>query len=177
METELKPVVIEGFHSVGLLQPTKWDYRFMKMADLQVAQWSKDSTKVGCVLVNGNDIVSTGYNAIPEAINDDIKERNERPEKYHWYVHAEINAIISAARQGKSTMGCYAYLNWYPCDKCAAALVNAGIIRVYCDKAPDWSDKTWGEGFNRTRTIFHEAAVDVVYMNCTVNRKGIDESR
>ena len=149
----------------------KWDGRFMRLADLEVAQWSKDrSSKVGCVLVKNREIVTTGFNGMPRGVNDDVEERHERPEKYKWFHHAELNAVVNAARQGKSTLGCDAYLNWYPCDHCAGVLVNAGIRRVYCDEEPEWDHERWGDDFKRAKTILDEGGVEVVYMEYDANR-------
>ena len=40
------------------------------------------------VIVGKNkEIVSTGYNSFPRGINDNLKERQERPEKYYWFEH------------------------------------------------------------------------------------------
>jgi len=86
---------------------SKWDVRFMEFTDLTVAQWSKDrSSRVGAVIVKDREIVTTGFNGLPRGCNDDNEARHERPEKYSWFIHAEPNAIINAARQGKSTLGC-----------------------------------------------------------------------
>lgn len=155
---------------------TKWDMRFMRLADLEIAQWSKDqSSRVGCVLVKDREIVTTSYNGLPRGCDDNVPERHERPEKYHWFHHAELNAVVNAARQGKSTLGCDAYLNWYPCDHCAGVLVNAGIKRVYCDQEPEWEHENWGEGFKRAKTILREGGVEVIYMNYNAHRKGVKE--
>lgn len=155
----------------------KWDYRFIELADTKIAQWSKDrSSKVGCVLVRDREIISTGYNGMPRGVNDNVDARHERPEKYHWFHHAELNAVVNAARQGKSTVGCSAYLNWFPCDHCAGVLVNAGIIAVYCDQKPDWNDEKWGEDFVRAKTILIEGGVNIIYLNYNANRKGFNQS-
>lgn len=45
-------------------------------------------------------------------------------------VHAEIVAIGSAARRGRSTAQCTAYITMPPCKNCFAALVEAGIQRI-----------------------------------------------
>jgi dCMP deaminase len=56
-------------------------------------------------------------------------------------VHAEIKAISHAARDGIGLDGSTIYMNeWFPCDNCAKAIVEAGIIelvtpdKVYEDK-------------------------------------------
>ena len=45
-------------------------------------------------------------------------------------IHAEIAAIGHAARHGRSTNQCTAYITMPPCKKCFAALYSAGICRV-----------------------------------------------
>ena len=77
-------------------------------------------------------IVSTGYNSFPRGIDDNVAERQERPEKYFWFEHAERNAIYNAARIGVSTKGCTMFLTCdIPCADCARGIINAGIIKVY----------------------------------------------
>ena len=74
-----------------------WLEYFYDMANL-VAKKSKDqSTKIGAVIVGAdNEIRSTGYNSFPKGLNDDLQERQERPEKYYWIEHAERNALYNA---------------------------------------------------------------------------------
>ena len=151
----------------------KWDLRFMRIADLEVAQWSKDrSSKVGAIIVKDKEIVTSGYNGFPRGCNDDVEARHERPEKYKWTIHAEKNAVINAARQGKSTLGCDMYVNWYPCDQCAGLIVNSGIKRIFCDKEPDWNDLKWGEDFKRAKIILEEGGVEMIYMDYDAHRQG-----
>jgi len=154
----------------------KWALRFMKTADLEVAQWSKDrSSKVGALIVREKDIVVTGYNGFPRGVDDDVEERHQRPEKYQWVIHAETNAIINAARQGKSTMDCDMYVNWYICDRCAGNVVNAGIKRLFCDQEPDWDDpRSESFGFLRARQILLEGGVEVFFLNYNSHRQGLD---
>ena len=162
-------------------KPTKWDERFMRIADMEVAQWSKDqSSKVGCVIVKDRRIISTGYNGMARGINDDVPERHERPEKYEWFVHAEPNCIINAAREGVSTLGADMYLNWYPCHICASYIKQAGIKRLFVDQEPEWDHHKWGEGFVRAKTILEEEKdgqhkVEVIYMNYIAHRRGVPE--
>ena len=61
---------------------------YMEMADLTVAQKSKDkSSRVGCVIVNNGKII-TACNTIPDGCKEE-DYKQERPEKYFWFVHAE----------------------------------------------------------------------------------------
>jgi len=109
----------------------KWHVRFMKLAT-EVASWSKDpSTKVGCVLVRDKKVLSTGYNGLPKNLSDDLNILNDREKKYELTVHAEVNAVTTAALHGISTEGATAYVTFNPCSRCAAVLINAGVTSVY----------------------------------------------
>ena len=110
-----------------------WDELFILQAVL-ISQKSKDpSTKVGCVIVNDDNVIlSTGFNGFPRNINEHYENRWKRPEKYHWVEHAERNAIFNAARVGVALNGAKAYLNWEPkpCAECTRALIQAGIKEI-----------------------------------------------
>ena len=45
-------------------------------------------------------------------------------------VHAEMNALIQAARRGHAVEGASAYITNMPCTTCSKALITAGIKRV-----------------------------------------------
>ena len=109
----------------------KWHYRFLRLAG-EIAEFSKDpSTKVGCILVRDRRIISTGYNGFPRGISDSFDRLLDRDKKYEMTVHAEINAVTTAALHGVSTEGSTAYVTFQPCSRCAAVLINAGIREVY----------------------------------------------
>ena len=50
--------------------------------------------------------------------------------KYDVVVHAEANAICSAAALGVSTQGCTLYCTYLPCHDCAKLVISAGIKKV-----------------------------------------------
>ena len=84
-----------------------WDDYFAGLLS-QVAVKSKDpTTKIGALIVGPDrEIRSTGYNSFPRGLDDNVRERMERPEKYYWIEHAERNAIYNAARCGTTLKGC-----------------------------------------------------------------------
>jgi len=51
--------------------------------------------------------------------------------EYSRAIHAEMNTLLSAARNGISPVGASLYCTTYPCHGCARHLVAAGILRVY----------------------------------------------
>jgi len=147
-----------------------WDEYFMSLA-YQIAFKSKDaSTKVGCVIVGpDNEIRTTGYNSFPRGINDDVPERQERPEKYKWIEHSERNAIYNAARVGIPLKGCRIYLPWIPCTDCARAIINVGITKIIVDDRPNnpWKSpermSRWKDDMNRSLKMLSEAGVEIQY--------------
>lgn len=142
-----------------------WDRRFLDLAT-NIAGWSKDqSTKVGCVIVGPDkEILTTGYNGLPRGANDDLPERQTRPEKYFWFEHAERNAIYNAARIGCSLRGSVLYSTLCPCMDCARAIVQSGIKRVVTypvDKIK--FSELWESHFVRTIQLFEECSVTLDY--------------
>ena len=63
-----------------------WKDYFVSIAE-QVKEKSKDiKTKIGAVIVGkDNEILSTGYNSFPRGLNDNVVQRQERPEKYFFF--------------------------------------------------------------------------------------------
>lgn len=142
-----------------------WSTYFKNIAE-QVKLKSKDQlTQIGAVIVgHDHEIVSTGYNSFPRGINDDIPERQERPEKYFWMCHAERNAIYNAARIGVSTKGTTMYLTCgVPCADCTHGIINAGIVRIVLTDGGGASGIKWDESAKRSLQMFNEAHVEVSY--------------
>jgi dCMP deaminase len=144
----------------------RWHERFIKLAH-EVAEWSKDpSTKVGCVLVKNKRLISTGYNGFPKGISDSFDRLMDREQKYEMTVHAEINAITTAALHGVSTEGAIAYITFNPCSRCAAVLINAGIGSIYVSTANDIPTR-WLENFILASKMLAEAGVEYQTIDAT----------
>ena len=140
-----------------------WVNYFRQLANT-VKLKSKDKyTQIGVVIVgDDNEIVSTGYNSFPRGIDDKIDSRQERPEKYYWFEHAERNAIYNAARIGVSTKGTTMYLSCgMPCADCARGIINAGIKQIFCERVDVTKGEHWAESQERSYDMFLEADVDV----------------
>ncbi len=163
VEEILNKIISSGIKSKKII----WDDYFMSMAYL-VAMKSKDeSTHIGAVIVGkNNEIKSTGYNSFVRGLNDNIPERQEKPEKYFWFEHGERNAIYNATLNGTSLSGCKIYTNGIPCMDCARGIIQAGITEVIVDKK--WDDKNpemWREQAKRSLEMFNEVGVKVRYWN------------
>jgi len=142
-----------------------WKEYFRGIAH-QVKLKSKDRyTQIGAVVVGSdNQIVSTGYNSFPRGIDDSVDERQERPEKYYWFEHAERNSLYNAALIGVSTKGCTMYLTCgIPCSDCARGIINSGISKIVCERVGGAVGNLWDEHAKRSIEMFNEAGVMIEY--------------
>jgi dCMP deaminase len=140
---------------------TKWDLRFLSLADF-VAQWSKDpSTKIGAVIVRSDkSVASFGFNGFARGVVDSPERLQDRSLKYPLTVHAEANAI-TAARQ--SVAGCTMYIaGLNPCTSCASLIVQAGIVRVVASCGHVNNPAQWAQQFALSKQVFAEAGVEFV---------------
>ena len=145
-----------------------WRDYFIKLAETVSLKSKDDHTQIGVVIVgSGNEIVSTGFNSFARGVNDGLKKRQLRPEKYYWFAHAERNAIYNAARIGVSTLGCRMYCTCgIPCSDCAIAIIQAGIKEVWVNQMHETGNpKKWRESTKRSLQMFKEAKVKIKYYN------------
>ena len=115
-----------------------WDEYFMGIAELSALRSKDPSTQVGaCIVSADNKILSMGYNGFPKGCSDDIfpwtkirAEHDPYNAKYVYVTHAELNAILNY--RGGSLDGAKIYVNLFPCNECAKAIIQSGIkILVY----------------------------------------------
>jgi dCMP deaminase len=146
-----------------MIEKVNWKKRYLELAQY-ISEWSKDKSRgVGAVIVDtDNRVVSFGYNGFPSGVNDNIEERHSRPAKYDWTVHAEENAIVNAARVGGGgTKDTTIYLNLFPCARCSGLIINSGIRKVICSKAPNFQDEKYGDEFKVSYEKLQEANVEI----------------
>jgi len=106
--------------------------------------------KVGAVIARGARIISTGYNgSVPgreHCVNyfgNHIEHQTTKFLEIHhkWAlkneIHAEINAILFAAKEGIKIDGASIYVTYMPCITCSKFIVQAGIKKVFYSIAYD----------------------------------------
>lgn len=137
----------------------KWDLRFLDIAK-QIASWSKDpSSKLGAVAVKDRRIVATGYNGFPVGVYDSESRYNDRETKLKFVVHAEMNCIYNAAKNGVSLEDATLYIDGIACcSECAKGVIQSGVGRVVMRYKPMKSG--WAESFEITKQMFREAHVE-----------------
>lgn len=119
------------------------DKNFMNVAEEISKASNCVSRHVGAVIVLDGRILSTGYNGTPKGFKNCSEHWNSEYTKDHhdWSliheIHAEMNAIIWAARKGISIEGGTLYCTTEPCSECSKNLIASGIKRiVWRDKYP-----------------------------------------
>ena len=99
------------------------------------------SKQVGAVIVKDGRILSTGYNGTPAGYQNcsDFWDGKYTKDHHDWSktyeIHAEMNAIIWAARKGISIEGATIYVTLEPCSECSKNLIASGIKRIVYEKA------------------------------------------
>lgn len=149
-----KPILLLLPHKEKLYfdgeRPTKDEY-YLTIAETVSLRSTCLIRRYGCVIVNNDEIIATGYNGSPRGSKNCLEEKVcmrrlyegdvERGKGYEYCtsVHAEMNAIISASRQ--EMLGATLYLACVdknekclvpaePCTICKRLIENAGIVRV-----------------------------------------------
>ncbi len=121
------------------------DSIFMRTAILFAERSTCRRKKVGAVLVKDKRIISTGYVGSPSGhmhcIDFGLDCLIGPNGGCVRTIHAEINAVLFAAKNGISTHGTILYCTLSPCIDCAKMLISAGISKVfyyeeYRDKYP-----------------------------------------
>jgi dCMP deaminase len=98
--------------------------------------------KVGALIVRENRIISTGYNGTPEGVVNCVDGGCVRCRDRETYkasvgydvcicVHAEQNALITAARFGNGVEGSIVFSTLRPCFDCTKAALQAKIAAIY----------------------------------------------
>jgi len=141
-----------------------WDKYFYSICQAVASKSPCMSRKIGAILVRDNSIISTGYNGPPRGVVHCGEKRNlvdgltamtnpsRCPRKSFGYksgeglsicpaVHAEMNAVIDAARKGASTIGTTLYMNCVICCKqCMGILMNAGVREIVVETMTDYDE-------------------------------------
>ena len=115
------------------------DETYMGTALLHAKLSKARRAQVGAVLVTNQGVTLTGYNGTPTGRSNDCEVLVKTSLPYLFedtlvtkpeVIHAELNCIMKAAREGVSCIGATVYVTLSPCIQCSAMLVQAGVKRV-----------------------------------------------
>lgn len=132
-------------------RPSKQEY-YLNIAKEVARRGTCRRRRFGAVIVRNDQIVSTGYVGAPRGAKNCIDDLDECPrikakippgERYELCrsVHAEMNAVINAARAGVSILDGVMYIhgenpdgslldNSIPCKMCRRVIINSGLKKV-----------------------------------------------
>lgn len=140
--------------------PRHWRQRFLYVASV-FAGFSKDpSTRVGAVAVRDRRILATGYNGFPQGVRDTPDRLKHRDTRLAMTIHAEMNLIAFAARNGVCLAASEVYV-WplMTCSHCAGLLIQADVSKIII---PDFVEPLrWQHSFQAARDMLIEANIVV----------------
>lgn len=138
-----------------------WDQYFYEDT-VRVARKAKDpSRKTGAIAVRDNSVLMTGFCGFPRKVDDRIASRYSREVKNLYTVHAEVNVIGLAAREGVTLKGATMYSNLHPCITCANMIIQAGFVRVVCKKLGPNPIRNEIYHFDLAREVMLEAGIEI----------------
>jgi len=119
------------------------DELYMGTAMLYAKLSKAKRAQVGSCLVTKNGVVLGGVNGTPTGLPNECETVVKTSLPYLFedtlvtkpeVIHAELNCILKAARDGVSCIGATMYVTLSPCVPCAAMMIQAGVKRlVYKD--------------------------------------------
>lgn len=135
----------------------------LAFAHLVAASYSEDpKTKVGCVITDPDtgSVLVLGWNSFPSRLDLPL-ETWKSPSKDEYVVHAEVNAICRAAKQGVVLDGSTCSVNLFPCADCSKCLIQAGIRRLIAP-SPDLSHEKWGPNWKMAMSLLRDTKIELV---------------
>lgn len=115
------------------------DETYMGTAILHSKLSKARRAQVGAILVTRQGVTLTGYNGTAVGRPNDCETVVKTSLPYLFedmlvtkaeVIHAELNCIMKAAREGVSCVDATVYVTLAPCVQCAAMMLQAGVKRV-----------------------------------------------
>jgi len=105
-----------------------WHPYFMSIAEMAATRATCPRKSVGAVIVRDRSILSTGFNGSVRGLPH-CTEEGCMMEDNHCVrvIHAEVNAILQAAKNGVRIEDATIYTTASPCWNCFKSCINAGI--------------------------------------------------
>ena len=121
-----------------------WHQYFLTITRNVAERSTCTRAKVGAVIVRDKNILATGYNGAPAGMPHCLDAgclvytsrtpSGEVEEDCFRTIHAEINAIAQAAKNGASIRDADIYITHTPCIHCVKVLINTGIRRIFYER-------------------------------------------
>ena len=102
---------------------------YMEIAECLARASAGKRLQVGAVIVRDNNILSTGYNALPAHIDGPLED--DAGVTRVEVRHAEKNALMALTKSNESSVGATLFCTHACCLPCSIDIVDAGIKKVY----------------------------------------------
>jgi dCMP deaminase len=115
------------------------DEMYMGIAILHSRLSKAKRAQVGACLVTDHGTILGGVNGTPRGMDNTCETVIKTSVPEHLsdilvtkpeVIHAELQTILKAAREGVSCIGATMYVTLSPCIQCAAMMLQAGVKRV-----------------------------------------------
>jgi dCMP deaminase len=138
-----------------------WDEYWLTMATTAARKSKDPKCRVGAVIVKDNLVLSSGFNGFARQVFDDPSQLFDTDEKLKRICHAEMNAIVNAARLGVRLEGATIYVTKFPCLACCNAIIQAGIRVISTQDTKFWDDDPADRDHSRKKSTLRQAGIKV----------------
>ena len=155
--------------------PVEFHQEVLLRAHRRALHSNDPNTKVGAILVRPVMLgpesyeLGIGHNCLPTGIEHTHERWHDRPTKLRLVVHAEMAAVLDAARAGMRTYGSILYMAqtdstgvfWGspPCVRCAVELIQAGVRAIVTYPPREGVVSKWAAEHEEARGLLREARV------------------
>lgn len=138
---------------------------FLKIAYDKATESTNPSTQNSAILVNQDGkIIISAINSFPEKIAEN-EERQRKPLRYKYSIHAERNVIYLAAKLGIKTDKLIMVSPWATCSDCAQAIIQAGIKKLVTHKQALDKSSDWRKDIELAFSMLREANIEIIIFN------------
>lgn len=115
---------------------TDLDKVYMYTARLHSTLSKAERKKVGACIVTSTGIIIPGYNGTPQGADNACEHILKQPigrvelVTKQEVIHAELNCILKAAKEGVSIQNSVLYVTLSPCLPCSSMIIQSGIKEV-----------------------------------------------
>ena len=144
------------------------DAVYIEVAKLHACLSKAERLKVGACIVTPSRVIIPGVNGLPKALGNACEHNGATKPSV---IHAELNCILKAQREGISIEGATLYVTHSPCEHCASLIIETGINRVVY--AEEYRSLVGVENLKMAGVIVERG---VGYPNVSVEQETEDES-
>ena len=108
------------------------DAVYTEVSKLHAGLSKAQRLKVGACIVTTSRVIIPGVNGLPRSLGNVCEHGGVTKASV---IHAELNCILKAQREGVDIRGATLYITHSPCEHCASLIIMTGIARVvYIDE-------------------------------------------